>query len=326
VPILPNIESLPPGCRLALTVGVFDGMHRGHALVLASTVRAARERDASATVITFEPHPEVVLRGAAPLLLTDPQERLERIAAAGIELVVAQPFTKVFSQQQAEAFIERVAAGRELRALVMSAESAFGRDRAGTIAAVRAEGAARGFDVVEVPQLGTGAGRVSSSRIRELVLAGRLAAARRLLGRRYAVVGTVVHGDQRGRTLGYPTANFAFDQPVCLPPDGVYAVRVSWGGRSLLDPARRAGGVASLGVRPTFGVGARVLEVHLFDFDEDLYGKRMRVEFVRRQRGERRFRSAAALVTQMDRDAARAREILARDEVRDSRHVVPGDS
>lgn len=164
---------------------------------------------------------------------------------------------------------------------------------------------------MEVAQLGSGDARVSSSRIRELVEEGLLAKAARLLGRRYAVVGTVVHGDRRGRTLGYPTANFAFDAPVCLPPDGIYAVRISWGGRSLLRPNHRANGVASLGVRPTFGVGARVLEVHLFDFDGDLYGRRMRVEFVRRQRGERRFHDAAALVRQMDRDAARARRVLA---------------
>ena len=129
-----------------------------------------------------------------------------------------------------------------------------------------------------------------------------------------------MHGDQRGRTLGFPTANFAFDAPVCLPPDGIYAVTVSWGGDRSLSPAHRAGGVASLGVRPTFGVGARILEVHLFDFDGDLYGQRLRVEFVRRQRGEKRFRDAASLVRQMDLDAARARALLAVSETRSPRH------
>ena len=139
---------------------------------------------------------------------------------------------------------------------------------------------------------------------------GRLATARTLLGRRFAVVGTVVHGDGRGRELGYPTANLAFDQPVALPPDGIYAVRASWDGADPLHPRHRADGVASLGVRPTFGERTRLLEAHLFDVSPDLYGRRLRVEFVRRQRGERRFASAAALVTQMDLDAARARRIL----------------
>jgi riboflavin kinase/FMN adenylyltransferase len=123
-------------------------------------------------------------------------------------------------------------------------------------------------------------------------------------------VGTVVHGNRRGRTLGYPTANLSFADPVALPEDGIYAVRASWGGADPLRPARRADGVAALGVRPTFGGGDRMLEVYLFDFNESLYGERLRVEFVRRQRGEKRFASAAALVRQMDLDARRARDIL----------------
>jgi riboflavin kinase/FMN adenylyltransferase len=311
MPVLQSVDALPEGRGLVVTVGVFDGVHRGHDAVLRTTVRAATERRASPTVITFDPHPAAVLRGSPPLLLTDPAEKLERIAAAGIELIVVQRFDLEFSRQTAEEFCDRIRHGRDLRAMVMSAESAFGHDREGTIARVRRLGADEGFDVVEVPELGSGDSRVSSGRIRSLIEAGRLAAAARLLGRRYAVVGTVVHGDKRGRTLGYPTANLAFDDPVCLPPDGVYAVDVSWGGRSLLAPRNRAGGVASLGVRPTFGVGARVLEVHLFDFDGDLYGKRLRVEFVRRQRGEKRFPDVASLVRQMDRDCVRARQLLA---------------
>jgi riboflavin kinase / FMN adenylyltransferase len=311
VAILPSIDALPAGRRLVVTIGVFDGLHRGHLEILATTVHAARDRDATATAITFEPHPAAVLRGTAPCLLTDPAERLERMAEAGIELIVVQPFDLAFSHQSAEAFVARIAAGRELAAIVMSAESAFGKDRAGTIDAMRRLGNERGFGVIECTERESGGSRISSGRIRELVETGRLAAASRLLGRRYAVVGTVVHGDQRGRTFGYPTANFAFDEPVCLPPNGIYAVRVTWAGDSILEPMQRADAVASLGVRPTFGVGARVLEVHLFDFDGDLYGRRMRVEFIRRQRGERRFTSVESLIDQMDRDSARARGLLA---------------
>ena len=160
-------------------------------------------------------------------------------------------------------------------------------------------------------RLGSEGGTLSSTRVRGVVTSGRLADARRLLGRPYAVTGTVVAGDRRGRDLGYPTANLAFDEPVTLPPDGIYAVRATWGGRNPLQPQNRAGGVASLGVRPTFGGVDRVLEVHLFDVDDDLYGRRMRAEFIRRLRGEKKFSSAEALVRQMDRDAQKSRQILA---------------
>src|SRR5262249_21373081 len=148
-----------------------------------------------------------------------------------------------------------------------------------------------GFDVVHVSALPAADRRISSGWLRELVGNGQLSTVRRLLGRPYAVTGTVVKGDGRGRDLGFPTANLAFGKPVALPPNGIYAVRVGWGGRDPLRPDRRADAVASLGVRPTFGGGERLLEVHLFDFDGDLYGQQLRVEFVRRQRGERKFGS-----------------------------------
>lgn len=307
---LPGLGALPDE-PLAVTVGVFDGVHRGHSLVLAATVAAGVAHRAAPTVITFEPHPDAVIRGAPPCLLTDPAERIERIAAAGVRCVVLQPFDGELASWPAERFVAAIAHGGRLRALVMSPESAFGRDRGGTIEAMRELGSAGGFEVVEVAPLAVGGERVSSSTIRRAVESGRLSVVRRLLGRPYAVVGTIVAGDRRGRTLGYPTANFSFAEPVALPPDGVYAVRITWGGTAVLGPTDRADGVASLGIRPTFGAGARVLEVHLFDFDGDLYGQRMRVEFVRRQRGERRFRDAQELIAQMDRDAARARTLLA---------------
>jgi riboflavin kinase/FMN adenylyltransferase len=200
----------------------------------------------------------------------------------------------------------------------MTRRSGFGRGRGGTFASMTALGRVDGFAVIEVPERSSGDTPISSSRIREAVVAGRLSEAARLLGRRYAVTGTVVRGDGRGRALGFPTANLAFDQPVALPPDGIYACRVSWDTRDA-EPAgadhrgpRAADGVASLGVRPTFGPGGRVLEVYLLDIDEDLYGARVRVAFVRRQRGERRYGSVGALVAQMDRDVARARVILSR--------------
>ncbi len=307
---LSGIDALPRGERIVCTVGVFDGMHRGHERVLRTLVQVAREERSLAAVLTFRPHPDAVLRGGAPPLLCDLAERASRIRKAGVDCLALQRFDMAFSAQSVETFLDRLSDGRELRGLVMTAESAFGRERQGTLDRVRSLADERGFRVEEVAPHELGGSRVSSSRIREHIERGRLYEAARCLGRRYAVIGEVVHGDHRGRELGYPTANLAYGAPVTLPPNGVYAVRASWGGHDPLRPAHRRDGVASLGVRPTFGGGARLLEVHLFDFDGDLYGLRLRVEFVRRQRGEKRFASVAALVSEMDRDASRARRIL----------------
>ena len=314
-----DVDGLPAGARLAVTVGVFDGMHRGHARLLRSLVRAARRWRADPTVVTFEPHPDAVLRGAPPPLLCDPEERLGWLELAGVRHVVLQRFDEAFASQTPEVFLGRLRSDRELAGLVMSPESAIGRGRAGTPERLRELGASEGFRVEVVAPLEVAGGLVSATRIRDALSAGRLLEARRMLGRDPAVTGRVVRGDARGRSLGYPTANLAFDAQVALPADGIYAIEAGWGGPDPLHPARTAGGVASLGVRPTFEPGARILEAHLFGVDDDLYGERLRVAFVRRQRAERRFRSAAALVAQMDRDASRARAILAARGVRDRR-------
>jgi riboflavin kinase/FMN adenylyltransferase len=310
--VVRDMDELPAGLRFVTTVGVFDGMHRGHRQVLETLIRSADRLNSTSVALTFDPHPEKVVRGRAPVLLCDPDERVARLRDAGVGLLVLQHFDEAFRQQSAEAFLDRLRRGRDLRGLVMSAESAFGHDRAGTIDTVRRLAGVEGWQVIEVPTLEVGGARVSSGRIRELVQVGRLAGAGTLMGRRYAVIGEVVHGDARGRTLGFPTANLAFEEPVCLPPNGIYATRVSWDGPDPLQPLRRADGVASLGVRPQFGGGERLLEVHLLDFDGDLYGTRLRIEFVRRQRGEHRFRSVDALVAQMRRDVVRTRTILER--------------
>ncbi len=295
---------------MVAAIGVFDGVHRGHQAFVGRLVQEARRRDARSVLVTFEPHPASVLRGSPPSVLCDPLERAARLAELGVDRLVVERFDATLAAQSAEDFVARLRAGRQLVALLMTAASAFGRGRAGNLASMQALGALESFDVVQVDQHHSQDVVISSSRVRAAVEAGRLAEAGRLLGRRYAVTGTVVHGDARGRTLGFPTANLAFEAPVALPPDGIYAVRVSWGDDPL-QPDRRADGVASLGVRPTFGHGSRVLEVFLLDFDEDLYDVRLRVEFVRRQRGERRFATVDELVDQMKRDVTRARAVLA---------------
>jgi riboflavin kinase/FMN adenylyltransferase len=311
VVIVDGVASLPEGLRFVATLGVFDGVHAGHRVVLDETIQAARRLNARSVAITFRPHPEAVLRGRAPALLCDPAERASWVGEAGIDILVIQAFDHAFSEQSAEAFVDLLRTKRDLAGLVMSSESAFGHDRAGTSATLRRIAAAEGWALLEVPTLERGSQRVSSGRIRALVEEGNLSAAARLLGRPYAVIGEVVHGDARGRELGFPTANLYFAQDVALPPNGIYAVHVSWGGDDPLAGDHRADGVASLGVRPTFGEGHRLLEVFLLDFDGDLYGQRLRVEFVRRQRAEKRFASADALIAQMNRDVVRAREILA---------------
>ncbi|CAN5865932.1 bifunctional riboflavin kinase/FAD synthetase [soil metagenome] len=308
--IVRGVEALPAGSPFVATLGIFDGVHRGHQHVLDETVRVARRVSADAVVITFEPHPAAVLRGSAPPVLCTPAERLACFAQTGVGTTVVQVFDQQFAAQSAEQFLHRLADSRQLAALIMTAESAFGHDREGTLAEARRLSPTLGFEVVEASQLLLGGEPVSSTRIRRLLAAGRLAAAARLLGRRYAVTGEIVRGDGRGRQLGYPTANFGFESEVALPPDGIYAVRVAWGEGDAPTARRRADGVASLGVRPTFGSGQRVLEAYLFGIDEDLYGERMRLEFVRHQRGEERFSSVGELISQMGRDAERARAIL----------------
>jgi riboflavin kinase / FMN adenylyltransferase len=310
VQLLDSVDDLPDGLRFVISVGVFDGLHRGHAHMLRTAASAAGRLDAEPVVLTFDPHPDELLRGAAPPLLCDPAEKLARLEAAGVGVTVRQRFDKEFADQRAEDFLRRLARDRSLAGVVMTDETAFGRDRAGTLAAVAALCPEIGFEIVYVPELLVGGRRVSSSRLREVLAAGRMGEAKRLLGRDYAVIGEVVAGERRGKELGFPTANLLFSRPVALPRDGIYAVRASWGGADPLAPAHHADGVASLGVRPTFGAGERLLEVHLFDFEGDLYGQRLRVEFVRRQRGESRFASAEALIRQMGLDAARARHIL----------------
>lgn len=310
--VVHDIDKLPVGLRFVLAVGVFDGVHRGHWRVIRALTDSAASLDAEPVVLTFAPHPAVVLRGGnAPPLLCDLRERLAQLARLGVGTTVVQRFDHDFADQPPEAFLARVSAGRHLAGLVMTAESAFGRDRSGGLSAIRGLASSFGYRVIEVPRLASEGATLSSTRLRSLLADGRLYAVNRLLGRPYAVIGEVVHGDIRGRELGYPTANLHFDTPVALPEDGIYVVRVSWGGVDPLAPDHRADGVASLGVRPTFADGgARILEVHVFDFDGDLYGQRLRVEFVRRLRGEKRFSSSDALIRQMDRDAARAREVL----------------
>lgn len=289
-----------------LALGNFDGVHLGHQEILTRVVRQARERGSEALVVTFFPHPAVVLApGRGPAPLGSLRDRLARFAEAGIDIAVVQHFTPSFSTLAADEFVERYLVGRlRVQKIVIGHSVSFGRGRAGNATTLAEAGRRLGFEVEVVGPVAVDGITVSSTEVRRSLLAGDVTTAARLLGRAYAVEGRVIRGDQRGRTLGFPTANLR-PRTSPLVPNGVYAVRVEHGGECF-------GGVANVGTNPTFGPGReRTLEAHVFDFAKDVYGKRLRVSFVAQLRGEMKFPSVTELVEQIGRDAARAREALA---------------
>ena len=294
-----------------VTVGTFDGLHRGHQRVLAEVVARARDRRLTSVLVLCDPHPlEVVNPAAAPKLLTLPDEKRELLAGAGLDRVVVLPFTREVAQQSPEEFIRGLRAEQALQLLVIGYDHAFGRGRSGDEALVRRLGAAAGFDVAVVDAVREDGQPISSTLIRAAVAHGDLAGAARWLGRPYGVLGRVVPGAGRGRTIGVPTLNLAPpDARKLLPPDGVYGVWVWWRGT-------RYGGMMNQGPRPTFAEQGRTLEVHVFDFAGELYGETVRVEWVERLRDVQAFPSREALVAQLERDRQAARASLNRRETR----------
>jgi riboflavin kinase / FMN adenylyltransferase len=288
------------------TVGAFDGVHRGHQAVLAEIVRRARAQGLASLIVTFDPHPlEVVNPPAAPRLLTLPAERRDLLEALGLDRIELLRFTPELARLAPEEFVRRVLRAQYgMRELVLGYDHGFGRGRTGDVALVRQLASEDGFSVDVVEAVRDDGQPISSSLIRTAVAHGDLAAAERWLGRRYGAMGVVERGAGRGRTIGVPTINLAPpDSRKLLPPDGVYAVRVNWRGVSY-------GGMMNQGPRPTFGIAARALEIHLFDFAGELYGETVTVEWVRRLRDVQTFPSREALVAQIERDAVAARQVL----------------
>lgn len=298
LPVLPNGS--------VVTVGSFDGLHRGHWAVLEELASRARSAHRASVLVTFEPHPAVVIRPShAPQRLTLGAERTGVLAEAGIDYALFLHFDAALAARSPEAFVREVLVERcQCRELVIGPDHGFGRDRQGGVDTLRRLGATEGFTVDVVPPVVLGGSPVSSTRIRGLVAEGRLAEAAACLGRPYSVTGVVERGAARGRALGVPTANFAVPDTKQLPPDGVYAVRVEW-------PGGVAGGMLNQGARPTFGEGGRQLEAHLFGFDGNLYGRTIRVSWVARLREVRRFDSMDALRDQLGRDRQEALAALA---------------
>jgi len=297
----------------AVAIGAFDGVHLGHQAVLRLVHDLARARRLSSTVLTFDRHPaEVVRPASAPKLLTTLDQKLELLDATGsVDECLVLPFDEARSKEPAEDFVSEVLAGvLDARLVVVGADFHFGYKRHGDVALLQRMGSELGFEVLglnlvapDADDTPDGGLPYSSTRARELLAAGDVVGAAKILGRPHEVRGTVERGDQRGRELGFPTANVAVPERVCLPADGVYAG--SYVGE---DDVERAAAV-SLGRRPTFYAesGMRLLEAYVLDFDADLYGQRARVRFHRRLRGQERFEAVDDLIAQMTRDVEAVR-------------------
>jgi len=304
-----GLGELPEIGPAVVSLGVFDGVHRGHSALLQATRAAAAELAASAVALVFDPPPDEVLRpGTRVARLTPLATVLERIQHdEGLDRALPLRFDDALRGLPAEDFLEALAPAIALRGLVMSPESAFGRGRGGTAARMRELGAERGFAVTTVDPVIVAGLPVSSSRIRQAIADGDMEAAAGM-GRPPRLEGTVVRGDRRGRQLGFPTANLAFDYLPAMPSLGIYVGGVSVPERGV-GPAHPA--LVSVGVRPTFhDEGVVLVEAHLLDYDGNLYGTHLALDLVARLRDERRFGDVAALVGQMRRDEADARAVL----------------
>jgi riboflavin kinase/FMN adenylyltransferase len=294
----------------AVTIGAYDGVHIGHRLVVERVRRVAAEQNLASAVVTFDQHPAAVVRPeSAPRLLTDLDQKLELLAGTGVDYVLVVSFDRARSEESAEDFVREVLVGcLDTRAVVVGHDFHFGYKRQGTVALLQRMGAEFGFDVTGLRLFPGGPSGlpVSSTRIRELLAAGAVDEAATLLGRPHQVRGVVTRGDQRGRGLGFPTANVAVPDMIAMPADGVYA------GWYLRPDGVRLPAAVSLGQRPTFYQDAALalLEAYVLDFDADLYGEAARVEFVAHLRGQSRFGAVSELIAQMERDVAATRSVL----------------
>jgi riboflavin kinase/FMN adenylyltransferase len=304
VSVVHDFAGWPRG-PLHLAIGVFDGVHIGHRALVRSVRERAEREGATPIAATFDPLPvEVLAPGAPPSALTDIDERSALLHEAGAQTVVVFAFTKQFAALDPAEFVDRLAKAGDVRRICVGEDFQFGRDRGGDVAALRGLCAKRGCAVDLAPPVTSDGEIVSSTRIRNALLAGDVEAAAALLGRRYAVTGVVEHGDARGRALGFPTMNLGVPRNRLLPRDGIYAAWAHVAGERVMA-------ASSLGVRPTFGGGDRRLEAYLLDWSGDAYGDTVRVELVKRLRDELRFARGADLTAQIAKDVEATRRALA---------------
>jgi len=299
-----SVQSCHQGAIIA--VGNFDGVHQGHRTVIAEAGKIAKAAGLPWGVLTFEPHPRAVFQpDGAPFRLTPFRAKADAIAALNVDFMIAQKFDLSFSQQSAQNFIsDYLARDLAVHHVVAGYDFKFGHKRQGSCETLLSEGQKHGFGFTVVAAASDdGGGLYSSSRVRELVATGDMTSASEVLGHPFAIAGRVAHGDKRGRTIGFPTANVALGKYI-HPKFGVYAVRAKLADGGMVN------GVANLGLRPTFAGAAPRLEVHLFDFDADIYGDRIEVQLLKLIREEKKFDGLDALKAQIALDSEQARKIL----------------
>jgi riboflavin kinase/FMN adenylyltransferase len=306
-----GLGAVPGGWgRCVTTIGVFDGVHRGHRVIIGRAVEKARELGLPAVVVTFDPHPsEVVRPGTHPAVLTSPRRKADLVGEIGADVLCVLPFTKEFSQLTPAEFVHTaLVESLHTSAVVVGENFRFGVRASGDVAALTDLGATFGFVTEGVPLVSDGGTRYSSTAIRALVAAGDVEAAGRALGRPHRVEGVVVRGDQRGREIGFPTANLQTGRWTAVPADGVYA------GRLVRSKGQVLGAAISIGTNPTFAGTERRVEAYALDFDGDLYGERVALDFVSRLRGTERYDTVEALVEQIGKDVEDTRSVLERPE------------
>ena len=291
-------------CGAVVAIGNFDGVHRGHGAVIGAAMKRAKALGQPAAVMTFEPHPRAFFKPDEPLFrLTDEAAKLRLLASTGLDGAIVLTFDAALAKLTAEEFVSRILVERfAVSSAVIGFNFHFGTNRAGSPDFLMAQGKKYGFAVEVVPRFEDDGRPVSSGPIRDALAAGNVHSADELLGYPWFITGAVIHGDKRGRELGFPTANIRLDS-ACALRHGIYAVRVSVGGRHY-------DAVANFGRRPMFDNGAVLLEIFLFDFSGDLYGRNLDVAFIEWIREERMFDGSAALITQMKEDSRLAREAL----------------
>jgi len=298
-----ELSRIAPGRPCGVTIGVFDGVHRGHQHLIGVLLERARPEGLATVALTFNPHPRTVLRpGTAITYLTSLEERVELLQGQGVDSVGVVAFTSELAQLSAEDFLSLLVQELEMRLLVVGPDFALGRNRAGTIGVMREIGERLGFRVEVAPLLAEADEKVGSSAIRQALGAGDVERVGRLLGRPFSLRGPIVAGDRRGRALGFPTANIALGLDRALPAYGIFVTRAY-----VRESSHES--CTSIGIRTTFDVEPRpVVETFILDFDEDIYGREMQIDLLRRLRGEERFASAEALIAQIHKDIENTRE------------------
>lgn len=309
--IYTSLEQIPPALPYTcVTIGNFDGVHLGHQQLFSMVTTLAKRHGGTGVAVTFEPHPLQVVRPEQGIkLISTARQKVELIAMAGVDGLLVLPFTREFAALDAESFVEQVLVkALGVRELVVGYDYACGKARRGNTEFLEARGREYGFAVRVIPAFTVDGIVVSSSKVRELVTAGKMEEVTKLLGRYYQIRGVVQVGKKRGGSiLGFPTANLRVDENDLCPKHGVYVTQVIYDGKCY-------GGVLNIGYNPTFNEGRLTAETHIFDFSQDIYGKPLKINLLKHLRGEQKFASPAELAVQIGRDAAEAQQILAASE------------